>query len=338
MVKELAIHQRKLGDAVGVTSLLPEQDDFAALRAELERHQVACLFPERTPGNFGKLWHLYHAIRRFKPDVLIAHATVPAFYARALPTSAPIIFVMHSSVNDFERLLFRGVEWLLSRRAGAVIGVSEANVKDYVASVRTHRLMQIIPNGVDTARFVCTTGVENLARPPQIVQIGRYNSIKNQLQTVRAFAEVVKTNVDARLLLIGVVEDTVYLAQVQNLVRALKLEDRVTVDGPRSDISRLLTDSSVFAMPSRSEAKSIAFLEALATGIPVVASTIEAFAFARDYPGVQLVDTTDVSAYSRALLGALRQPRVERPLKGLTLRDTAEQYLAIAHRVAGAVR
>jgi glycosyltransferase involved in cell wall biosynthesis len=87
-------------------------------------------------------------------------------------------------------------------------------------------------------------------------------------------------------------------------------------------------------MPSLSEGHSIAFLEALATGIPVVASTIEAFAFARDFPGVQLVDTADTSAYAQAFLNALRQPRVERALKGLTLNDTAEQYLAIARRVA----
>ncbi|TDN67440.1 glycosyltransferase family 4 protein [Paraburkholderia sp. BL10I2N1] len=334
LAKDLAIHQRNHGDTVGLTSLLPQQDDFAQLRAELETHEIACVFPERMPSNVGKLWHLYKVIRQFKPDVLIAHATIPAFYARALPTRVPVIYVMHSAVNDFERSLFRCVERLLSRRARAVIGVSETSVKEYVATIGRHPLMQVIPNGVDTTRFVCTTSAENWSRAPQIVQIGRYNAIKNQLQTVRAFAEVTKRIADVRLLLIGVIEDSAYFAQVQDLVRELGLEDRAIVDGPRSDISRLLSDSSVFAMPSLSEGHSIAFLEALATGIPVVASTIEAFAFARDFPGVQLVDTADTSAYAQAFLNALRQPRVERALKGLTLNDTAEQYLAIARRVA----
>jgi glycosyltransferase involved in cell wall biosynthesis len=339
LAKDLAIHQQTHGDTVGVTSLLPQHDDFTALRGELEAHQVACLFPAGTHGSFGKLWHLYHAIRRFQPDVLLAHATIPAFYARALPVRVPVIYVMHSAANDFERSLFRRVERLLSSRARAVVGVSEANLNDYVAAIGRHPLMQVIPNGVDTRRFVCTTGVDDTRAggPLQIVQIGRYNAVKNQLRSVSAFAEALQAVPEARLLLAGVVEDPAYFAAVEARVRELGLETRVTVDGPRGDVSRLLTESSVFAMPSRSEGHSIAFLEALATGIPVVASKIDAFAFARDFPGVQLLDTADTGAYAQALVAALRQPRVARPLAGLTLNDTAEQYLAITRRVAGAL-
>jgi glycosyltransferase involved in cell wall biosynthesis len=338
LAKDLAVHQRLHGDAVGLTSLLPQHDDFAAMRSELETHEVACLFPAKTHGSPGKLWHLYQAIRRFKPDVLLAHATIPAFYARVLPTGVPVIYVMHSAANDFERSMFRRVERLLSSRAGAVVGVSETNVKDYVAAIGRHPLMQVIPNGVDTSRFVCTPGAQNISagRVPQIVQIGRYTTVKNQLQTVSAFAEASRLMPEARLLLIGVIEDSAYFAAVKERVRELGLTERVVVDGPRGDVSRLLTESTVFAMPSRSEGHSIAFLEALATGIPVVASAIEAFSFAREFPGVQLLDTADTPAYAQALLSALRQPRMERALAGLTLNDTAEQYLAITRRVAGA--
>jgi glycosyltransferase involved in cell wall biosynthesis len=337
LAKDLAIHQRQHGDAVGVASLLPQHDDFRALRDELESNDVACLFPARAHGYLGKLWHLYQAIRRFKPDVLLAHATIPAFYARALPVRVPVIYVMHSAINDFERSLFRRVERLLSSRARAVIGVSETNVNDYVATIGRHPLMRVIPNGVDTRRFVCTTGGDpgRAGGPLQIVQIGRYNAIKNQLQTVSAFAEAARLVPEARLLLAGVVEDPAYFAAVQARVREIGLEARVVMDGPRGDVSRVLTESSVFAMPSRSEGHSIAFLEALATGIPVVASHIDAFAFARDFPGVQLIDTADTGAYAQALVSALRQPRVARSLAGLTLNDTAEQYLAITRTVAG---
>jgi L-malate glycosyltransferase len=339
LAKDLAIHQRMHGDDVAIASLLPQHDDFSALRSELDGHAVTCLFPARRYGGLGKLWHLYQVIRRFKPDVLLAHATIPAFYARALPVRVPVIYVMHSAANDFERSLFRRVERVLSRRAGAVVGVSEANLKDYVAAIGRHPLMQVIPNGVDTRRFVCTAGAANTGKdgPPQIVQIGRYNAVKDQLQTVRAFAEAARVMPEARLLLIGVIEDPAYFAAVNALVNELGLAGQVVVDGPREDVSRLLAESSVFAMPSRSEGHSIAFLEALATGIPVVASRIEAFAFAREFPGVQLLDTTDTTAYAQALVSALREPRVARSLDGLTLNDTAQQYLAITRRVAGAL-
>ncbi|HLX02399.1 MAG TPA: glycosyltransferase family 4 protein, partial [Trinickia sp.] len=244
--------------------------------------------------------------------------------------------VMHSATNDFERHLFRRVERILSPRARAVIGVSQANVEDYIAAVGRHPLMTVIPNGVDMARFADQPNGNDVTRAPRIVQIGRYTSVKNQLQTVHAFGQVVREVSDARLMLFGVVEDPAYYAAVIDLVNKLGLADRVAVDGPRSDVSKVLSDASVFAMPSRSEGHSIAFLEALASGIPVVGSAITPFAFAKDFPNVQLLDTDDTMAYASALMTALGQRRAERTLTGLTLRDSAERYLAVARQVAHA--
>ena len=102
---------------------------------------------------------------------------------------------------------------------------------------------------------------------------------------------------------------------------------------PRSDVAELLQASRVFAMPSRSEGHSIAFLEALASGVPVVASKIRPFSFAADFPGVHLCDPDDTRDYASALVTALREPRSLRPLGGLTLADTAARYLAVAHEV-----
>ncbi|TKC91179.1 glycosyltransferase family 4 protein [Trinickia terrae] len=332
LAKDLAIHQRQRGHPVCVTSLVPEHDDFAPLADELRTNGVPCRFPRRTHRMPGKLWHLYRVIRREKPDVIFAHATIPAFYVRALPVGAPIVYVMHSATNDFEHRVFRGVERILSPRARAVIGVSQANVEDYIAAVGRHPLMTVIPNGVDMARFA-DQGSSDVIRAPRIVQIGRYTSVKNQLQTVHAFGQVAREVSDARLMLFGVIEDPAYYAAVLDLVDKLGLAGRVMVDGPRSDVSKVLSEASVFAMPSRSEGHSIAFLEALASGIPVVASTIVPFAFAKDFPNVQLLDTDDTTAYARALIAALDQRRVGRTLTGLTLQDSAERYLAVARQV-----
>jgi glycosyltransferase involved in cell wall biosynthesis len=334
LAKDLAIHQKACGETVAMASLQPRHADFVPLHAELENREVICMFPDQQYGRVGRLWWLHKVVRQFKPDVLLAHSTIPAFYARVLPLGVPVIYVMHSASNDFVAPRVRQIERILSKRARAVIGVSENNVKEYLEAIGRHRMMQVIPNGVDTSRYICTTGVENSGRPPQILQVGRYNPIKSHLQTVRAFARISNTVPDLRLRLVGVIEDPSYFAAVKDLVQQLGLEQRVTVDGPRSDISQLLTDSTVYAMPSLSEAHSIALLEALATGIPVVANTIPGFAYARNFPGVQLIDTNDTEAYVKALLIALRQPRVERPLAGLTLSDAAEQYLAISRKVA----
>lgn len=138
---------------------------------------------------------------------------------------------------------------------------------------------------------------------------------------------------DARLRLCGVIENVAYHAAVVQRVAQLGLTERVAIDGPQMQVAQILRASSVFAMPSSFESQGISFLEALASGIPVVASAIAAFAFASNFAGVQLLDTADIDAYARALLDALTQPRAERPLNGLTLQSTADRYLAIARDV-----
>jgi glycosyltransferase involved in cell wall biosynthesis len=336
LVKDLAMHQQAQGHTVSVASLYPEQEDFAPLRSMLKRNGVPCFFPATRQNTFAKLWRLLRVIRGLRPDIVFAHATIPAFYARALPISVPIVYVMHSGPNDFRRPLFRRVERVLSRRARALVGVSEGIVADYRASVGQHPLMTVIPNGVDMTRFAALGRSIHSAHAQTIVQIGRYLAVKDQMQTVRAFSEVLKTRPDARLVLCGLVEDRDYHAGVIALAAELGVANRVSIEGPRTDVPDVLAGSQVFAMPSRSEGHSVAFLEALASGIPVVASNIAAFSFAQRMPAVQLIDPADTRAYAEALVTALDQQHVKRELPGLTLADTADQYNLIARQVLGA--
>lgn len=373
LVKGIAIGHRACGHTVGVASLLPAEDGFAAASHELAGHDVACFFPSRRHEHLARLLFLFRAVRRFAPDIIFAHATIPAIYARALPCAAPVVFVMHSGANDFaDNRRLRWAERLLSRRARAVIGVSLRNVEQYASTIGPHPALFVVPNGVDVERFRGASGKQRAAAAPaiaaqagsiggadlrarsgagrepgedegedgarsaqekRIVQIGRYTVEKGQLDTVRAFREVLAREPNARLHLYGVVEDRAYHAQVVALVDALGIASRVRIDGPSTDVPGILARAAVFAMPSRLEAHSIGFLEALASGVPVVANTISAFAFARDYPGVALVDTTDVAQYAHALADALSQPRAARSLTGLTLDETARRYLEIAEKV-----
>lgn len=336
LVKGLAIAHRDGGHAVGVASLLPAESDFADAARELAAHRVDCRFPSRRYEHVARLLFLYRTIRRFAPDIVFAHTTIPALYARALPLSVPIVFVMHSGMNDFtENPWLWRAERVLSRRARAVIGVSQRNIDQYAATIGPHRKSFVVPNGVDVDRFRRAFENGGARREKRIVQIGRYMPEKGQLETVRAFHDLLVRAPDApvRLHLCGVVEDRAYRARVVSLVGTLGMASKVLIEGPRTDVPALLAQADVFVMPSRFEAHSVGFLEALASGIPVVANAIGAFDFARDYPGVQLVDTMNAERFGRAVTVALGQPRSARLLDGLTLDDTAARYLAIAQRV-----
>ncbi|MFM0208803.1 glycosyltransferase family 4 protein [Paraburkholderia sediminicola] len=341
LVKGLAIHHQRGGHEVCITSLLPQQDDFANIHAELQAAGVTCLFPSIHHGKVGKLLHLYRVVRQFRPDFIVAHATLAALYVRLLPVHTPIAWVMHSGVNDFENGALKQAERLLSRRARAIIGVSQQNIDDYLREIGEHPAMVVIPNGVDASLFAEDNGTSapDVAVPAkQIVQLGRYIEGKRQVDTIRAFERVVQSEPEASLLLCGVVEEIPYHEAVLSLVHQLGLDSRVTVCGPRSDVAAILRSSRVFAMPSRFEAQSIGFLEALASGIPVVASRIPSFGFASAFAGVNLVDTTDPEVYGRALLKALDMPRANRQLAGYTLHDTADRYMTIARQFVQPLR
>ncbi|HTH60941.1 MAG TPA: glycosyltransferase family 4 protein [Paraburkholderia sp.] len=350
LVKGIAIDHQQNGHEVCVTSLLPAHDDFAAATAELIANGVRCRFPARHHDRFGRLMFLYRQVRRFNPDIIFAHATIPAIYARALPVRVPIVWIMHSSINDFAKSPWLClVEQFLSRRAKAVIGVSQRLVDEYLGSVRRHPALIVVPNGIDVARFA--QAAASVARAhggagsehapgaghasKRIVQIGRYAREKGQLHTLRAFARALEAEPDAHLLLCGVIEDRAHHAAVVALANELGIASRVAIEGPLEHVEEILAESGVFVMPSNLEAHSIAFLEALASGIPVVANRIGAFEFARDWPGVQLVDTTDHRDYGNALVAALRTPRTMRALDGFRLEDTAQRYLAIAREAIG---
>lgn len=349
LVKGIAIDHQESGHSVCVASLLPPHGDFAFAAGELAAHRVTCVFPARRYEKFGRLLFLYRAIRRFKPDVIFAHATIPALYVRALPVRVPIVWVMHSGVNDFQNNRLQRAERLLSMRAKAVIGVSQKNIDEYRSAIGRHPALIVVPNGVDAARFrhrepalgawgnagSAGAGTGAARGVKRIVQIGRYIEEKGQLDTVRAFKRVLEVEPDARLLLCGVIDDAEYHAVVRALVDELGLALHVDIKGPQTNVAEILANASVFAMPSRFEAHSIGFLEALASGIPIVANTIPAFGFAREWPGVQLIETADIERYASALAAALTEPRAQRSLDGLTLEDTAERYLAIARQVIG---
>ena len=100
---------------------------------------MACMLLSRAAASsFVKLCHLSGACG-VSSGLIFAHATIPSFYARALPLRVPVVYVMHSATNDFERPLFRRVEHVLSGRARMVIGVSEQGVTDYVQAIGPHR-------------------------------------------------------------------------------------------------------------------------------------------------------------------------------------------------------
>ncbi|HWE85507.1 MAG TPA: glycosyltransferase family 4 protein [Terracidiphilus sp.] len=99
----------------------------------------------------------------------------------------------------------------------------------------------------------------------------RLESVKNISLLIRAFAKLVKADSSVRLEIAG---DGAELAALVELTRALRVEEYVRFLGWRTDMRKVLPNWHCFVLPSLSEGFGLAALEAMAAGLPVIASCV----------------------------------------------------------------
>jgi len=205
------------------------------------------------------------------------------------------------------------------------------------------RITQIY-NGVDTVRFAPSAGVARdvfpagFAPPGTVVigTVGRVQPVKDHATLLRAFAALAGSEPAlaerARLVIVG---DGPLLAQTRALAATLGIDDATWFAGNRSDVPALLRALDVFALPSLNEGVSNTILEAMASGVPVVASAVGG--------NVELVDGEATGLLvpagdSDALAGALLRYLRDTPLRlahGRQARAVVTERFSLHAMVAG---
>lgn len=174
----------------------------------------------------------------------------------------------------------RLIETLTDRCLTRGIAASEATRRDRLR--RTHpgrgRIVTI-PNGIDADRFrrtLAPTDARRKAGLPNagellVGTVGRLHEHKGQEYLVRGFGLLAPSFPTARLVVVG-------SGPLEPHLRAVAAEagvaDRVLLLGQRSDVAELLQGFDVFALPSVCEALPYALLEAMAVGLPAVATAV----------------------------------------------------------------
>lgn len=101
--------------------------------------------------------------------------------------------------------------------------------------------------------------------------VGRLVADKGQADLIRSVAEVSSVFPAVRVALVG---DGPLRGDLERAAREAKLGDRAIFTGTRSDVAELLQAADVFALPSLREGCGLALLEAMAVGLPAVASAV----------------------------------------------------------------
>lgn len=207
----------------------------------------------------------------------------------------------------------------LLRRADRVIAVSRA-VSRHLASLRTPSAkVRVVPNGVDHDVFRPPVEREG-TRDPRILFVGRLVPNKGADLAIDAIDTLLRDGRRAHLRIVG---EGPLRGRLEARVRQLGLGASVTFTGASSDVAGLLRGADVFVRPTTTEGMSLAVLEAMASGVCVVASDVPGNAeLIRDGENGLLAPARDVDGLAASLRRAVDDPAGRRRLADAAFEDS----------------
>lgn len=214
-----------------------------------------------------------------RPDVISAHGAPPWVLEVAARLSIPYIDTLHGMHSHFN------ADWAAEaergQRLAGIVAVSDLVRRQYLHGNPAFPPARIvtIPNGVDDERRLPgdRDGVRQrlgLRDEYLFVSLARHCLQKNSYGLVAAFGDVAAQHPGAHLLIAGRADDPVYFTQVRRLRDRLACRDRIHLRDHTENPAELLAAADGFVLDSFFEGWSLASMEALYAGLPVVLSEV----------------------------------------------------------------
>ncbi|MDO4574688.1 MAG: glycosyltransferase [Planctomycetia bacterium] len=262
-------------------------DEGGVMERSLRQEGFCVEILHRKPGfdrecvrNIARLW------KKYDVDIVQAHQYTPYFYAMAargfFSGNPPVVFTEHGRFfPDPPNWKHKIYNALLVRPKDRMImvgrSVGEAVVRNEGIA---RRRIEVIYNGVSEERFAQNRMTEmekatlreqlGVGDRPVVLFVARLDPIKDHPTAIRAMREITHPS-DPILLIAGGGPE---YARLQTQIQRDGLESRVRLLGERSDVARLLQIARIFLLTSVSEGIPLTILEAMASGVPVVATNV----------------------------------------------------------------
>jgi len=255
---------------------------FAALRpASLVRPMLTSLpseniteLPMRNSLNLATAMKLSQFVRAKEIEIVHAHV------ARNYPLAALASGRSNARLVLTRHVLFplNQIHKLTLRRTSRVIAVSRAVAESlYSQSVFDAEKVVTIHNGINLTKFASVEARQASSQKFRVGTAGHIAPIKGQEDFVRAAAIVIQNHPDVEFVMAG--EDKsrsrANRMALEKLIRELGLEQNVTLIGWVDDMPQFLSTLDLFVSSARSEPFGLAIVEAMAAGVPVVATASE---------------------------------------------------------------
>jgi len=191
----------------------------------------------------------------------------------------------------------------VTQSANAFVALSERIRDELIEAGYDSKRIHVIPNGVPFPENPWNPERRN--DEPEVIYVGRLAPEKGVDRLLAAWPHVLREVPGAKLNLLGEGHE---MPSLRMQASSLGITESVRFAGARQDVRQFLERSSVFVLPSREEGLSIALLEAMALGIPVVVSDIPGNAtLVKPNETGQSIDADSPQALARAIVVAASQ-------------------------------
>lgn len=341
------INRLPAGDFRHAVVALTEVTDF---RERVQRDDVQYVSLHKQPGQTLRLAPRFaRLLREMQPTVL--HTRNLAAMELMLPAAwvgVPVrVHGEHGwSVDDPDgrnrkyRLIRRAMRPLIHRYV-ALSAESERYLHDAIG-VESSRIERIC-NGVDSGRFrpalqgrLPIAGAPFAAGDEWVIGcVGRLEPTKNQVLLAQALARAVQIAPQARARLrLAIIGAGTYRAEVERVLHEAGIADLAWFAGQRDDVAALMRGFDAYVLPSIAEGISNTLLEAMATGLPTVATAVGGNGELLDDGRTgRLVPSQDTEAMARAILADFADPAAARR-RGAAARAEVEQRFSVDRMVA----
>lgn len=308
----------------------------AALPAGIETHTIECRgqFDSSVPARLQQL------VRDTQADVIHTHGYKADIYAwwGLRRAGLPLVSTCHNWIdNDIALRIYGWLDRMVLRRFTRVVAVSDAVRSRLLSAGLSNGQVTVIRNGILLAPFQAAASQRSSAERLRTVGfVGRLSPEKGPDIFVRTAALVLEDFPTTRFILAGEGPERVPL---EALIEELGIQEHVTLLGRQDDMPSLYGSMSIMVLSSRTEGLPMALLEAMASGLPVVATRVgEVPNVVQDRDTGLLVEPNDAAGLASGIMELLRNPvrrlamgsnATARVAIGFSAENMTQEYLAV---------
>lgn len=228
-------------------------------------------------------------IKKGRYDIVHTHSSKAGFLGRLAARLMGARIIIHtphcfcfeaSDMNAMEKLFYFYIEKFAALFCDKIIAVSESQRQDILKRrlVNSGKVITI-ENGVDIYKF--SNNGKNILKKKQelglssssfiLGTVGVLNESKGHRYLIEATSKIIKEGYDVSLIIAG---EGILRKDLETLRDKLGLNGRIKLLGFREDIPELLSLMDIFVFPSLWEGMSLALLEAMASGLPVISTDV----------------------------------------------------------------